>query len=483
MGSQQYYQIFEDSYGRITNGNNSNVSGIPTAPTVNKGVHPPSPIGTTLPAYTQHPGNYDGLGNYNPMSPVTNTANMRVMGATSNHPGDAWGSNYPGSELDFPPTATGVPPLTSYNPGNQTTRYSPQQSDSISVLNNYNTGNHGTTDFYNLSQQGNIASAPSGAVATSNMEMMPSSIVFSGNNGSNVPYDQSMMLPTTLNEGNRFGSNCSPASGVNDTAQTHLQQQLHYNGNIALKVEPNTTLDNNSSNNMMLLQSSTNSSTALTCNTINSSSSTSSAIIPTSELVSTTSVAGSIPSATNPNTFFQPSPNYLGQSSPASAISPSSAMNGGGLGNYYSSHPPPASSTSPPSSLHSEFEDDAMGNSVDMMGPSTSISTSTGKRKTGGVSKAATSTTSKTFSCLLSACLFYTSKYIFKNGYQNEYLYVFFQMVQVLEEANEEKLLIKKQILESKLIKTRSVEVQTIQGKEFEFEISMMLLLSLEGYA
>ena len=56
-------------------------------------------------------------------------------------------------------------------------------------------------------------------------------------------------------------------------------------------------------------------------------------------------------------------------------------------------------------------------------------------------------------------------------------------MVQVLEEANEEKLLIKKQILESKLIKTRSVEVQTIQGKEFEFEISMMLLLSLEGYA
>ena len=152
---------------------------------------------------------------------------------------------------------------------------------------------------------------------------------------------------------------------------------------------------------MMLLQSTTNSSTALTCNTINSSSSTSSAIIPTSELVSTTSVAGSTPSATNPNTFFQPSPNYLGQSSPASAISPSSAMNGGGLGNYYNSHPPPASSTSPPSSLHSEFGDDTMGNSVDMMGASTSISTSTGKRKSAGVSKAATSTTSKTFSRLL----------------------------------------------------------------------------------
>ena len=45
MGSQQYYQIFEDSYGRIANGNNPNVAGIPT--TINKGMlgHPPSPLG------------------------------------------------------------------------------------------------------------------------------------------------------------------------------------------------------------------------------------------------------------------------------------------------------------------------------------------------------------------------------------------------------------------------------------------------------
>ena len=240
MGSQQYYQIFEDSYGRITNGNNPTVGGIPT---INKNVHPPSPIGTALPAYgQQHPGNYDGLVNYNPMSPSANTANLRSMGNTSTHGGgDGWGSNYPGSELDFPPTTTGIPPLTSYNPSNQTTRFSPQQQQSdnnISVLNSYtNTANHGTTDFYNLPQQGNVTSAPSGnsvsAVATSNLEMMPSSLVFSGNNGGNVPYDQSLMLPTTLNEDNRFGSNCSPvASGVNDTTQTHLQPQLHYNGNI-----------------------------------------------------------------------------------------------------------------------------------------------------------------------------------------------------------------------------------------------------------
>ena len=218
--------------------------------------------------------------------------------------------------------------------------------------------------------------------ATSNMEMLPTSMVFSGNNG---PFDQSLMIPSTLNDDNRFGSNCSPASGVNDpTNQTHLQQQLHYNGNIALKVEPNTSLDSS----MMLLQSSTNTSTALTCNTINSLSSSNSAAMTPSELVSTTSVA------TNPTSFFQPSPNYLSQPSPGSALSPSSAMNGGNMGNYYSSHPPPASSTSPHSSLHSEFGDDATGNSFDT---STSITTSssTGKRKTGGVSKAATSTTGK----------------------------------------------------------------------------------------
>ena len=387
MGSQQYYQIFEDSYGRITNGNNQNGSGIPASPTVNKGIpHPPSPVVTALPSYGHHPGSYDGLGSYNPMSPVGNTASMRSMGNPANPGGDGWGSNYPGSELDFPPTTTGIPSLTSFNQNTAVAaRYSPHQNENISVLNSYNTPNHGTTDFYNLSHQNNVASAQGGntsVAATSNMEMLPTSMVFSGNNG---PFDQSLMIPSTLNDDNRFGSNCSPASGVNDpTNQTHLQQQLHYNGNIALKVEPNTSLGSS----MMLLQSSTNTSTALTCNTINSLSSSNSAAMTPSELVSTTSVA------TNPTSFFQPSPNYLSQPSPGSALSPSSAMNGGNMGNYYSSHPPPASSTSPHSSLHSEFGDDATGNSFDT---STSITTSssTGKRKTGGVSKAATSTTGK----------------------------------------------------------------------------------------
>ena len=62
MGSQQYYQIFEDSYGRITNGNNPNVAGIPT--TINKGMlgHPPSPLGAAnLPSSAQHPGYYDNF--------------------------------------------------------------------------------------------------------------------------------------------------------------------------------------------------------------------------------------------------------------------------------------------------------------------------------------------------------------------------------------------------------------------------------------
>ena len=413
MNSQQYYQIFEDSYGRITNGNNpansSGGVGITAAPTINKGVHPPSPIGSTtaLPSYSQHPGNYDSLGNYNPMSPVggTTVSNMRHMG--SNPTSDGWGNNYPGSELDFPPqtTATGIPTLNSYNPNpNSTNRFSPhhqQQNDNISVLNNYNTNNHhSSNDFYNLTQQVNVAPASSiGTVANSNMEILSSSLVFSGNNGSNISYEQSLMLPSSLNEdNNRFGSGCSPAPGVNDTPHVNQPQQLHYNGNIALKVEPNTHLDTNgsSNNNLMLLQTSTNSSPALICNTsVNSSSSISSALLPPqTELVSTTSVS----SGTNPTSFFQPSPNYLGQSSPAgSALSPS-GMNNGNLGQYYVSHPPPASSTSPPSSLHSEFGDDAMmGNSVDLMGSSASITTSgsVGKRKTGGVSKAATSTTGK----------------------------------------------------------------------------------------
>ena len=404
MGSQQYYQIFEDSYGRITNGNNPNVAGIPT--TINKGLvgPPPSPHGTTnLPPYTQHPGNYDNLGNFNPMSPAQ--TNIRTqMGNNGSGNGDGWGGNYTGSELDFPPASTtaGIPSMTSYNTNNNTntttTRFSPQNENMSVVLNNYN--HHGTTtasEFYNLSQPGNTVSgsAQSGVVAANNMDLLPSSLVFGGNNPGNAPYDPSLMLPSALNEDNRFGP--SPASGANDATTAHLQHQVQYNGNIALKVEPNTSLDvNDSRSNLMLLQSSTNSSTALTCNTINSSSSAttpSSVIMPTSELVSTTS--GAAPSATNQTPFFQASPNYLAQSSPAaSALSPSSGM-GGPLGSFYNSHPPPASSTSPPSSLHSEFgEDGGMENSMDnMMGSSNSISTSTGKRKTSGVSKAATSTT------------------------------------------------------------------------------------------
>ena len=410
MGSQQYYQIFEDSYGRITNGNNPNVAGIPT--TINKGMvgHPPSPLGTqSLPSYGQHPGNYDNLGNFNPMSPVQ-TNIRQPMG--NNGSGDGWGSNYTGSELDFPPssTATGIPPMTSYNPNNNantaTTRFSPPNENMTGVLNNYN--HHGATtpsEFYNLSQPGNSVSGTTqcGVVPANNMDLLPSSIVFGGNNPGTAAYDPSLMLPSTLNEDNRFGP--SPGSGAEAATPAHLQHQIQYNANIALKVEPNTSLDvNDSRSNMMLLQSSTNSSTALTCNTINSSSATvpSSAIMPPSELVSTTSGAAA-PSATNQTSFFQASPNYLAQSSPAaSALSPSSGggMSGGNMGGFYNSHPPPASSTSPPSSLHSEFgEDNGMGNSMDsMMGSSNSISTSTtmGKRKTTGVSKAATSTTGNT---------------------------------------------------------------------------------------
>ena len=401
IGSQQYYQIFEDSYGRVTNGSNPNGNGIPTAPTVNKGVPSPSPIGNPLPPYTQHPGHYDGLGSFNPLSPVGTAGVMRTIGNNANSGVDGWGSsNYPGSELDFPQNASGIPPLTAYNPNTTTTRgFSPQQNETISVLNNYNNpNNNGTNEFYNMAQQPGQTGGNTGGVANpSNIEMVPSSLIFNGNNGGNsVPYDQSLMLPSTVNDDNRYTTNCSTSSAINNSSQPHLQQQqLHYNGNIALKVEPNTSLENNG--NIMLLQSSTNSSTALTCNTINSSSIPSPGLIPPpSELVSTTSLAGSITSATNPSSFFQASPNYMNQSSPGSALSPSPAMNNvGGLSNYYNSHPPPASSTSPPSSLHSEFGDDAMGTSLDMMGSSTSIttSTSTGKRKSGGVSKAATSTT------------------------------------------------------------------------------------------
>ena len=407
MGSQQYYQIFEDSYGRITNGNNPNVAGIPT--TINKGMlgHPPSPLGAAnLPSSAQHPGYYDNLGNFNPVSPVQTNIRQQ-MGNHGSGNGDGWGGNYTGSELDFPPssTTTAIPPMSTYNTNNTSSnRFSPQNENMQGGLNSYS--HHGTTtpsEFYNLSQPGNTVTGPaqSGVAAASNMDLLPSSIVFSGNNPGNAPYDPSLMLPSSLNEDNRFGQ--SPAPGANDTTPAHLQHHIQYNANIALKVEPNTSLDvNDSRSNMMLLQSSTNSSTALTCNTINSSSSVtapSSAIMPPSELVSTTS--GAAPSATNQTSFFQASPNYLAQSSPAaSALSPSSGGGmSGGMGSFYNSHPPPAPSTSPQSSLHSEFGDDGvMGNSMDnMMGSSSSISTSTtmGKRKTSGVSKAATSTTGK----------------------------------------------------------------------------------------
>ena len=185
------------------------------------------------------------------------------------------------------------------------------------MLNNYNNpANNGTNEFYNIAQQPGQTGGNAGGVATtSNIEMVPSSLIFNGNNGGNsVPYDQSSMLPSTINDDNRYTTNCSTSSAINNSSQPHLQQQqLHYNGNIALKVEPNTSLDN--TGNIMLLQSSTNSSTALTCNTIHSSSIPSPGLIPPpSELVSTTSLAGSITSATNPSSFFQASPNYMNQS-------------------------------------------------------------------------------------------------------------------------------------------------------------------------